>query len=392
MKNKPNHKPTVVIGMSGGVDSSFIAYLLKQTEAYHLVGVFMQNWDSFINNEFNYDNHGNDKGCDASVDFKEAQKVADMLGIELHKIDFIDEYYDQVFNYFLDELKHNRTPNPDILCNRQIKFDAFLKYAIEHFDADYIAMGHYAGVLHNPDQSYLIMHPDQNKDQTYFLCGLSQYQLSKSLFPIYGYDKPTVRKIIDRLDFPNKNKKDSTGICFIGERKMQTFLANYLPNQPGLIKQVVTNKVVGEHIGLMYYTLGQRKGLNCGGLSERHFVAEKDLANNVLWVAGDSLEDQYLASNQAYIKDINWITPINFDQPLYVRFRHRQALQLVTSIQLDGDQCLIEYDHQKNVTPGQYAVFYQPPFCLGGGPIEATNANGHKINIESLQNKKVKQW
>ncbi len=378
--------------MSGGVDSSFIAFLLQQQACYDLIGVFMQNWDSFVNNELNYDNHGNPKGCDVSTDYQEAAKIAQMLHIPLYKVDFIDQYYDQVFQYFLDELNHNRTPNPDILCNRHIKFDAFLNYAIQTFDADYIAMGHYAGIIHTDDHHYLLMHSDQNKDQSYFLCGLSQAQLSKSLFPIYGYSKPDVRSIISKLNFPNKDKKDSTGICFIGERKMQTFLANYLPNQPGLIKQVETNKVVGEHIGLMYYTLGQRKGLNCGGLAERHFVANKDVANNILWVAGESLEDQYLSSTQAYIQDINWITPIDFNQPLYVRFRHRQPLQLVSSIRVLDDQCVIDYPAQKNVTPGQYAVFYQPPFCLGGGPIQATNANHNHIDTTCVSHGQIKQW
>lgn len=391
MVNSQNKKPTVVVGMSGGIDSSFISFLLKQRNEYNVIGLFMQNWDSYINNEYNYDNK-NRKSCDVSTDFKDAQEIAKLLNIELHFVDFIDSYWEDVFGYFIDELKHNRTPNPDILCNRKIKFDKFLNYAIEKFGADYIAMGHYAGVLKNGDNNYLLMHSDQNKDQSYFLCGLSQEQLSKSMFPIFGYSKQDVRLIADKLNFPNKNKKDSTGICFIGERDMQTFLANYLPNKPGLIKQVETNKVVGEHIGLMYYTLGQRKGLNCGGLNERHFVAQKDLKNNILWVAGESQEEQYLSSNQALITDINWITKIDFNQPLYVRFRHRQPLQQIKSISIKDSSCVIEYENQKNVTPGQFAVFYQPPFCLGGGPIKSTNANHNKIEIEDIKEWIKKQW
>lgn len=369
MENK--FKKRVVVGLSGGIDSAISAYLLKQ-QGYEVIGLFMQNWDSQVNFENNYESQ-NSK-CDAQIDYEDAIKVAQHLDIPIYEQKFIKEYWDNVFTYFLEEFKKNRTPNPDVLCNKYIKFDAFLKYAIQKFNCDYIAMGHYAKVEHIDGVNYLKLCKDQNKDQTYFLCSLTQEQLQKTLFPLENLTKEEVRKIGKKINLPNFNKKDSTGICFIGERNFSSFLSNYLPNQPGKIIDISTNKIIGDHIGTMYYTIGQRKGLNLGGQKERYFVCDKDLINKIIYVAPDSLEDKYLVSNYLEINNFNWITkPENLNN-IYARFRHRQKLQLV-NIEIINNKVIVKYEKQKNIVCGQYCVLYQNEICLGGGQIDLVKKN-----------------
>ena len=246
----------VILGLSGGVDSS-VALKVLMDEGYQVEAMFMRNWDSATNNDILGNPDLDNDVCPQEVDFQDAYKVAEKLGATLHRVDFIDEYWNTVFNYFLNEYKHGRTPNPDIMCNKYIKFNAFLKKA-EELGAEYIAMGHYARVKHTPEMSYLLRGVDDNKDQTYFLCMLTQTQLKKALFPIGHLTKPEVREIAIDNDLATATKKDSTGICFIGERNFKNFLMNYLPAQPGKMV-TVDGKVIGNHDGLMYYTIGQRK-------------------------------------------------------------------------------------------------------------------------------------
>lgn len=361
----------VVVGLSGGIDSAVAAYLLKQ-QGYEVIGLFMQNWDSIANFETNYVS-SNDK-CDAQIDYEDAKQVAAHLGIPIFEQKFIREYWDNVFTYFLEEYQNNRTPNPDVLCNKYIKFDAFLNYAVANFNCDYIAMGHYAKVEHKDGNHYLKLCKDENKDQTYFLCSLKPEQLAKVLFPLENMTKAEVRKLGIKIGLPNATKKDSTGICFIGERNFGNFLANYIPNQPGQIIDIETNKVVGTHVGTMYYTIGQRKGLNLGGQKERYFVCKKDLENKIIYVAPNSLEHKYLFSNHLEIKNFNWIFKPHEFVNITARFRHRQPLQHVM-VKLNGTTVVVDYQPQKNVTCGQYCVLYQDDICLGGGQIDLVNFN-----------------
>ena len=248
----------VVLGLSGGVDSAVAAYLLKK-QGYEVICVFMRNWDSSLNNDILGNPTNDDDVCPQEKDYQDAQAVATHLGLEIRRVDFIKEYWDQVFTYFLEEYAKGRTPNPDILCNKHIKFKAFLDYA-KSIDADYIATGHYARVVHTEGkESVMLRGVDNNKDQTYFLCQLNQNQLNNSLFPIGELTKPEVRRIAEELDLPVAHKKDSTGICFIGERDFREFLKNYIPAKSGKMVDIVSKKVIGDHQGIMYYTIGQRK-------------------------------------------------------------------------------------------------------------------------------------
>ncbi|MCL8213235.1 tRNA-specific 2-thiouridylase MnmA [Mesoplasma sp. JKS002660] len=374
-----NKKKKVVVGLSGGVDSS-VAALLLQEQGYQVEGFFMRNWDSNANNDFLGNNNQVDDMCPQEIDYLDALKVANKLGIKLHRVDFIQEYWDYVFAYFLKEYEKGRTPNPDILCNKYIKFDQFLNYAVEKLGADYIAMGHYAGTRYNPEtcQFELFKAADENKDQTYFLCQLSQSQISKTLFPLQDLKKSRVRQIAQEHDLITANKKDSTGICFIGERNFAEFLQNYIPNRPGKIVNIKTGEIVGEHIGIMYYTIGQRKGLNLGGQAEPMYVAKKDLDNQILYVAPAS-DQSYLYSSSAIIGELNWIVNLT-DYQLDVnrfkcsaKFRYRQKDENVELIRQDNGNYLVNYDNVKAVTEGQEAVFYLNELCLGGGIIESIN-------------------
>ena len=362
----------VVIGMSGGVDSSVAAILLKK-QGYDVIGLFMRNWDSSINNDILGNPDLNSDICPQEKDYNDALKVCEKIGIPLHRIDFVKEYWDYVFTYFLDELKRGRTPNPDIMCNKYIKFDMFAKEA-RKLGADYIATGHYARLK----DGKLLRGIDQNKDQTYFLSQLNSKQLENVLFPIGDLEKPEVRKIANEYDLITANKKDSTGICFIGERNFSKFLSNYLPNQTGDIVNIETNEVIGKHVGLMYYTIGQRKGLNIGGNSDRIFVVGKNLDKNILYVAhGD--DNKYLISDSCIVEMVNWNADRNITE-CSAKFRYRQKDNDVKVKFLDDGNMLVSYEQGvKSVTPGQACVFYLGEECLGGGIIKEVRKNGEKL-------------
>ncbi|MBO5328565.1 MAG: tRNA 2-thiouridine(34) synthase MnmA [Clostridia bacterium] len=355
-------KKTVVVGMSGGVDSSVAALLLKN-QGYNVIGLYMLNWEE-------EDVNG---ACTAENDYADVQRVCSLLDIPYYSVNFAKDYQDRVFKYFLEEYKAGRTPNPDVLCNREIKFGPFREYALA-MGADYIATGHYCGIDHNADgHHYLLKVKDQNKDQTYFLNQVHEYQLENVLFPLANLEKSEVRRLAEENGLATAKKKDSTGICFIGERNFRNFLKTYLPAQSGKII-TLDGEVVGEHIGLMYYTIGQRKGLDLGGKkgeSGRWFVVKKDMKNNVLYVShGDETP---LYSKSCTVENLNWIgyMPQSTQIECTAKFRYRQGEQKVKVI-LNGDSATVIFDEkQRAVTEGQYAVFYDETRCLGGGVITA---------------------
>jgi len=353
---------TVVVGLSGGVDSSVAALLLKQ-QGYNVIGLYMSNWEE-------KDECG---ACTGEEDFNDVRRVANHIGIPYYSVNFAKEYMERVFSYFLKEYEAGRTPNPDVLCNREIKFKDFKDMAIS-LGADYIATGHYCDILHDTDgKHYLLKAKDQNKDQTYFLNQLSQSQLDKVLFPLGKLDKSEVRKIALENGLATATKKDSTGICFIGERNFRNFLQNYIPAKSGKI-MTYDGKELGEHMGLMYYTIGQRKGLGIGGQKgddgSRWFVIEKDLKNNILYVAHDGEERLY--SSGLIMKEANWIpeTPKEKIFECTAKFRYRQPEQKCT-VYIYNDYIEVKFaQKQRAITEGQFAVFYIGEKCIGGGVIE----------------------
>ena len=354
-------KKTVVVGMSGGVDSSVAALILKE-QGYNVIGLFMNNWEETNENGV----------CTSEEDFADVRRVASKIGIPYYSVNFAKEYMDRVFSYFLTEYNAGRTPNPDVLCNREIKFKDFKEKAMD-LGADYIATGHYCDILHDNGVHYLLKAKDQNKDQTYFLNQLSQSQLDKVLFPLGKMDKAEVRAIAEKYGLATATKKDSTGICFIGERNFRAFLEGYIPNKKGKI-MTYDGKVLGEHLGLMYYTIGQRKGLGIGGQKgdegSRWFVIEKDLKNNVLYVAHGSEEKLY--SRGLIMKECNWI-PREPTEKVFEctgKFRYRQPEQKCT-VYIYNDYIEVKFfEKQRAITEGQFAVFYQGDRCIGGGVIE----------------------
>jgi tRNA-specific 2-thiouridylase len=357
-----NKKIRVVLGMSGGVDSSVSALILKE-QGYEVIGVFMKNWDD--TDEFGH--------CTAEEDAEDVRRVCDQIGIPYYTVNFEKQYMDKVFQYFLDEYRKGRTPNPDVICNREIKFGEFLNKALE-LGADYIATGHYAQVDEVDGKYRLRRGVDTNKDQTYFLHALNQYQLSKTMFPIGHMPKPEVRAIAERAGLATAKKKDSTGVCFIGERNFKEFLSGYLPAKPGDMR-TIDGEVKGRHDGLMYYTLGQRQGLGIGGSGSGQpwFVSGKDLDNNILYVVQGE-KDPSLYSRGLRATDINWISSELPQARLRctAKFRYRQPDQgvSVTFNEKDGT-CEVTFDQpQKAVTPGQSVVFYDGEVCLGGGIID----------------------
>lgn len=366
----------VIVGMSGGVDSSVSAYLLKE-QGYQVEGLFMKNWEEDDTDEY----------CSAAQDLTDAQAICDKLEIKLHTINFASEYWDNVFEYFLAEYKAGRTPNPDIMCNKEIKFKAFLEFACEDLGADYIATGHYVQRRFTDGHWTMVRGLDDNKDQSYFLYTLNEQQLSQTLFPVGNIEKPEVRAIAEKADLITHNKKDSTGICFIGERKFKDFLGQYLPAQPGIIESA-EGEQVGHHDGLMYHTLGQRKGLRIGGLAnageEPWYVVEKDLKRNVL-IVGQGHNHPRLFSKGLIANQLHWVDRKELSEPLKctVKTRYRQqdvqctVTPLTASAEQDSThnednspQYQIDFDEpQSSVTPGQSVVFYQGDTCLGGGII-----------------------
>ena len=353
---------TVVIGISGGVDSSVAALLLKE-QGYNVIGLFMRNWDSTINNDYLGNPNLDNNICPQEEDYNDAKEVCDKLGIPLHRVDFVKEYWDNVFTYFLDELQKGRTPNPDVMCNKYIKFDLFMEKAYE-LGADYVATGHYARII----DGKLSRAVDLNKDQSYFLAYVDKNKFKNVLFPIGELEKPEVRRLALENDLVTATKKDSTGICFIGERNFTKFLENYLPNQPGKIVNIETKEVIGNHIGLMYYTIGQRRGLNLGGNHDKSYVVEKDLTENILYVASGD-ENNYLYSTRAIIEDFNYLTDMRPDV-CTCKFRYRQKDIDINVKYLNDNQLELTYAPAKAVTPGQFCVLYDDNTCLGGGIIK----------------------
>ncbi len=351
--------------MSGGVDSSVAALLLIE-QGHDVEGLFMKNWEEDDDADY----------CAAAVDLSDAESVCEKLGIKLHTINFSSEYWDRVFKHFLDEYSAGRTPNPDILCNKEIKFRAFLEHA-KSLGAEKIATGHYARIKEQNNITQLLRGLDGNKDQSYFLHALNQYQLSHTLFPIGEFDKAEIRKLAKTHNLITHDKKDSTGICFIGERRFSTFLEKYLPAKPGAI-YTVDNEPIGEHNGLMYYTLGQRKGLGIGGLKESDedpwYVVEKDLLKNHLIVA-QGHDHPAMLHNRLETNQINWINDSAPDSDnnisITAKIRYRQSDQKCTLNKIDETKYVIDFDEaQRAITPGQSIVFYQDEICLGGGVIE----------------------
>ncbi len=362
----------VVIGMSGGVDSSVAAYLLKK-EGYEVIGLFMRNWDAMINNDIEGNPTLGENICPQEQDYNDALAVCEHIGIPLHRVDFIKEYWDNVFTYFLEELKKGRTPNPDLMCNKYIKFDPFIKKARE-LGADYIATGHYA----RTKDCRLYRAVDLNKDQTYFLAQLSPNQLKDVLFPLGDLTKPEVREIAEKAGIPTAKKKDSTGICFIGERNYQKFVSNYLKPNPGDIIDVDTGEVVGRHTGLMNYTIGQRKQVGLGGFKEKHFVVGKNVEKNILYVAfGDDPDTLY--SDECILENVNWITP-RHSSFCTAKFRYRGQDYEVAVEEIDGGLLKVSYPEEvASVTPGQACVLYLGEECMGSGIIKEVRKKGEKL-------------
>lgn len=359
-----NSKIRVVVGMSGGVDSSVTAHLLKE-QGYDVVGIFMKNWDD--TDEFGV--------CTATEDYNDVIRVANQVGIPYYSVNFEKEYWDKVFEYFLKEYRLGRTPNPDVMCNKEIKFKAFLDYAMS-LGADYVATGHYAQVERDENGvTHMLRGVDQNKDQTYFLNQLSQEQLSKTMFPLGGMEKSEVRRIAEEAGLATAKKKDSTGVCFIGERDFKQFLMNYLPAKPGKML-TIDGEEKGTHDGLMYYTIGQRQGLGIGGggaSNDPWFVVGKDLAKNVLYV-GQGFHHEWLYATHLDATDLHFTT--NADRPkefkCTAKFRYRQQdVGVTVKLGEDGTTATVVFDEPvRAITPGQAVVFYDGMECLGGGTID----------------------
>lgn len=360
----------VVVGMSGGVDSSVSAFLLKK-DGYDVCGVFMQNWDNFVNN----DHQGQQQDtitCKHVQDYNDVKAVAATLDIPTAKVNFVEKYWNEVFLYFLDQYALGRTPNPDILCNEKIKFKSFFNYANKAHHADLIAMGHYAQIRFNKNhQEYeLIRAVDSDKDQTYFLSRLNQNIMSQIIFPIGHLLKTEVRSIAQQSNLIVANKKDSTGICFIGERHFRQFLQQYLPPAPGLIINITNHKTEGHHNGVMFYTIGQHHDLNLGGKPEASYVVGKDVTNKILYISPKSQKDKWLFSNQTLVRNFHFINsylPAEFSAT--VKFRYRQKDIPVKVVKINNHDVLLSYKAAYGVTPGQEAVLYQNEVCLGGGEI-----------------------
>ncbi len=349
----------VVVGMSGGVDSSVAAAILKE-QGYEVVGLFMHNWQEA-------DDNG---ACTAEEDYADVRRVANALDIPYYSIDFSKEYYERVFKHFVEEYKKGRTPNPDVLCNREIKFGPFKQFA-EKLGADYVATGHYCGVKTVSGRTYLTRAVDDNKDQTYFLSMLKEEQLKNVIFPLTDFPKPEVRRIAEKYGLATSKKKDSTGVCFIGERDFRKFLSTYIPMQKGEIR-TLDDKVVGEHNGVFYYTIGQRKGfgLGGGGNGEPWYIVKRDIENNILYVNQGECEQLY--STSLIAEDFNFITEKVVEGKKYMaRIRHRQPLQECVATYLDAKTLKIDFSApQRAIASGQYCVLYDDDVCMGGGIIK----------------------
>ncbi|GJM05223.1 MAG: tRNA-specific 2-thiouridylase MnmA [marine bacterium B5-7] len=364
MNKKSNNK--IIVGISGGVDSSVTAMLLKE-QGYEVEALFMKNWNDTTE----------DGACLWETDVEDAMMVCDKLDIPLNTVDLSSDYWDKVFKNFLSEYKSGRTPNPDVLCNQEIKFKAFLEHA-ENLGATKIATGHYARIQQQADTFELLKGLDQNKDQSYFLCRLNQSQLQKAMFPIGELDKAEVRLRAEQAGLITHNKKDSTGICFIGEQPFRQFLSRYIPPDPGAIK-TIDEKIIGEHEGVFYYTLGQRQGLGIGGVKGASdapwYVVQKNIEENELIVAQDH-DHPLLHSHKLTASSINWVSGEMPDVPYkcQAKNRYRQADQSCTIEKIENGSCSVSFDlSQRAITPGQFIVFYKEDACLGGGIIDSVH-------------------
>lgn len=359
----------VVIGMSGGVDSSVAALLLKE-QGYDVIGIFMKNWDDTDENGV----------CTATEDYNDVIRVCNQIGIPYYAVNFEKQYWDKVFTYFLEEYKAGRTPNPDVMCNKEIKFKAFLEHALS-LGADYLATGHYARVEYRNGEYKMLRGIDENKDQTYFLNQLTQDQLKRVMFPIGSIEKSKVRELAAQANLATATKKDSTGICFIGEKDFKTFLSNYLPAQPGVM-ETMDGEVKGKHDGLMYYTIGQRHGLGIGGSGDPWFVIGKDLERNVLYV-GQGFHNDKLYSDSITAVNVSWVSDQAMPKEFActAKFRYRQADNKVTVVIEDDGNARVIFDEPiRAVTPGQAVVFYNGDECLGGGTIDHVFKDGKRLN------------
>lgn len=377
-------KDKILLGFSGGVDSAISAYLLKK-DGYDVTGCFMRNWDSITNNDIYGNPSLTGSKCSQELDYDDAKLAASQLGINLMRVDFIEDYWEKVFMYFLDEYKQGRTPNPDVFCNRYIKFDSFRKYAHEH-GFNHIAMGHYAKkIVSNDGEAMLYKAKDLNKDQSYFLSEITYEQLNDTYFPLGDITKIEVRKLASELGLSIANKKDSTGVCFIGERRFKEFLANYLPAKKGDIVDIVSNRVIGSHTGVLYYTVGQHRGLNIGGIigykNEPFFVVGKDVSRNILYVAQE--DNKYMYSYKCRLNRFNWLLNKLPNQKFkcLAKFRYRGLDMPVEVEYVNPDEVYIIYDKYKYIAKGQVCVLYnEDGRCLGGGTIIDTyNQDGSKI-------------
>ena len=374
----------VLVGLSGGVDSAVAAYLLIKA-GHQVTGCFMRNWDALANGDYLGNPTINNNQCPQEKDYDDACKVAEKLGIQLLRADYVKEYWDNVFSYLIKEYENGRTPNPDIFCNKYIKFGPFIDFAKKH-GFDCIAMGHYAKRIDKDGKAYLCKSYDQNKDQTYFLSQINQEQVSFCLFPLGNIDKTEVRRIAHELNLESvMDKKDSTGICFIGERNFRQFLQNYIPAKDGDIVDIETGRVIGKHVGSMYYTIGQRRGLGIGGIhgeeAKGWFIVKKDVKKNILYVASGD-ENSYLLSDSCTVTNLNWITDVPKNgKHINAKFRYRQKDNGVTIEFVSEDKIRLVFDEPyKAVTPGQAAVLYDGDICIGGGLIEHTYMKGKQTD------------
>ena len=374
----------ILVGLSGGVDSAVAAYLLKQ-QGYDLSCAFMRNWDSAAEDDYNGNPTVADPICPQEQDYLDAKAVADKLGIELLRIDFVKEYWDDVFHTFLNEYKRGRTPNPDILCNQHIKFGSFWQFAKEN-GFDTLATGHYARMNQRNSRPVLCKADDRNKDQSYFLCQVQRPMLDHILFPLGTITKPEVRRIAAELHLDSvARKKDSTGICFIGERRFREFLSNYLPMQPGDIINVDNQSVVGRHKGVLYYTMGQRKGLDIGGTGP-YYVCGKDVSANELYVC-DEKHQHWLYSDACTVRSLNWLADCPETVSCMAKFRYRQPDLPVRLMKQEDGSIRCEYPETiRSVTPGQEAVFYLDDMVLGGGVIDQVFCHDADL-MQSVRNK-----